>query len=140
MEKETVRRKEILIDPAIQWRMVLLVVVPMIIFMVFIFLSNHFVFEQIFNLNLSADDMKSVIDLKNKLFVWIFIIILVIPNIVTPLTFVFSHRVTGPIYQLKRRLEDFNDGKELRPVKFRPKDFFISLSEEFNKFAEKIKK
>lgn len=48
----------------------------------------------------------------------------------------FSHRVAGPIYRLTKHLEDLNGTNELKEVRFRKKDFFGELQNEFNKFIK----
>jgi hypothetical protein len=43
-----------------------------------------------------------------------------------------SHRFAGPIYSLRRAIQDIAQGKPARKLKFRTGDFWHELSEDFN--------
>ena len=51
---------------------------------------------------------------------------------------VFSHRVAGALYAVRRTLRELNEGKDVR-LQFRDKDEFQELVSEFNAVAEKLK-
>ena len=54
-----------------------------------------------------------------------------------------SNRVAGPIYQLKKHLNNYRNGMDFNDIKFRKKDFFPELAETINEsihYAEKVKK
>lgn len=51
-----------------------------------------------------------------------------------------SHRVAGPIYRMTKHLEQLSESGEVREVKFREKDYFLELENEFNKFIRNNKK
>jgi len=49
---------------------------------------------------------------------------------------VLTHRVAGPLYQLKRRLEEFSEGRHGVRLNLRTKDEFHNLERVFNKAME----
>lgn len=48
----------------------------------------------------------------------------------------FSNRLVGPIYRLKKVLEEGRDGQKVRKIYFRKWDYFQDLNESFNAFVE----
>lgn len=50
----------------------------------------------------------------------------------------FTHRFVGPIVRLRRLMRELADGKTIQPVKFREKDYWQDLAEEFNRVAEEL--
>jgi len=52
---------------------------------------------------------------------------------------IFSHRVAGPIYALKRTIRDIQAGKPVR-LRFRDGDEFTEVADEFNSLIEDLKK
>jgi HAMP domain-containing protein len=50
----------------------------------------------------------------------------------------FTHRFVGPIVRLRRLMRELADGKTLQPVKFREKDYWHDLADEFNRVAEEL--
>lgn len=53
-----------------------------------------------------------------------------------------SNRIAGPIYQLKKHLNEYQNGKEYSDIQFREKDFFQELAQSVNQsihHAEKNK-
>jgi hypothetical protein len=49
-----------------------------------------------------------------------------------------SNRFAGPILRLKESLKNLADGKKTKNLKFRDNDFWIELSEDFNRVAERV--
>lgn len=51
---------------------------------------------------------------------------------------VLNH-IAGPVYAIKKQLDDIVEGKELRaPLKLRKHDFFSEVAESVNRLAEKL--
>ncbi len=48
----------------------------------------------------------------------------------------YLHRIAGPVYRIEKTLNDMAEGKEVKPVVLRKKDFFKSLAESLNKVIE----
>jgi methyl-accepting chemotaxis protein len=52
---------------------------------------------------------------------------------------VVSHSISGPLYHLKKYMDEANsETVKTRPLNFRKDDFFQELPESFNKFVKKI--
>ena len=49
-----------------------------------------------------------------------------------------SHRVAGPMVRLRREFQNLAAGKFVAPVRFRDKDFFHEVAEDFNKAVARI--
>jgi methyl-accepting chemotaxis protein len=52
---------------------------------------------------------------------------------------VFSHKVAGPLYHMKRVFEQVRGGDREARVRLRPKDEFQDVAREFNAMMDKIK-
>lgn len=52
-------------------------------------------------------------------------------------TLKLSHRFAGPMVRLRNGLRDWADGKEVGTIKFRTRDFWSDLAENFNKAIER---
>jgi sensor histidine kinase YesM len=50
-----------------------------------------------------------------------------------------SHKISGPLYRLRKNLDEMAEKKELFDIKFRDKDFFQEIPESFNNMAKKVK-
>lgn len=50
---------------------------------------------------------------------------------------ILSNRVAGPIYRMQTHMKDLLDGKDVGPIKFRDKDFFLELAEQYNEVLKK---
>jgi signal transduction histidine kinase len=68
---------------------------------------------------------------------------LIVSTIVLPLMMldllVFSNRFAGPLWNFRRKLENFVETNQFDEVRFRRGDFFQDLSENFNKLCEKTR-
>ncbi|MGE0755448.1 MAG: hypothetical protein AB7F89_04040 [Pirellulaceae bacterium] len=51
-----------------------------------------------------------------------------------------SHRFVGPLVRLRNAMRDLGEGKPVAPVKFRARDFWFDLAEEFNRVAARVNK
>jgi phosphoglycerol transferase MdoB-like AlkP superfamily enzyme len=50
----------------------------------------------------------------------------------------FSHRVAGPLYQLRSALKQISDGVQPEPLRFREKDWIKDVQTDFNAALAKI--
>ena len=51
-----------------------------------------------------------------------------------------SHKIAGPVYRMTEDLKTMIKDKKIKEVHFRRGDFFIELTETFNKFLHSYKK
>ena len=49
-----------------------------------------------------------------------------------------SHRIAGPIFRLHGAIRQLADGESIRPVKFRKKDYWHDVAEDFNRLADRF--
>jgi hypothetical protein len=53
-------------------------------------------------------------------------------------TIKLSHRFAGPIFSLRRAIRSIAEGEKPEPLKFRKKDFWKELAEEFNAMLARL--
>jgi len=51
-------------------------------------------------------------------------------------TIIMTHRLVGPIYHMEKTIQNFLDGKPVRPIKLRKKDEFHTLAALLNRVME----
>jgi hypothetical protein len=51
-----------------------------------------------------------------------------------------TNRFAGPIYRLRRSLQELGQGKPVQPLKFREGDFWREMADEFNAVAARMQK
>ena len=49
-----------------------------------------------------------------------------------------SNRFTGPVFRLRRELTRLAEGQEVQPMVFREDDYWIEMSEAFNRIREEV--
>ena len=55
------------------------------------------------------------------------------------ISLIYSHRIAGPIYRLKKAIEAMQEGKEISFIKVRPSDEFQDLAESLEKLRVILK-
>ena len=50
-----------------------------------------------------------------------------------------SHRFAGPVVRLRRFLNELGEGKEVGNLKFRDHDFWMDISDSFNRVNDRVK-
>jgi methyl-accepting chemotaxis protein len=76
---------------------------------------------------------------SNKLFLFFIICGLVAIIVVAILGLFLSHKIAGPIHNLKEHLRKSTDGEDLKNLTFRKNDFFMEIPPIVNKFIESKK-
>jgi hypothetical protein len=65
---------------------------------------------------------------------WIFLVTIVALSLIGVL---YSHKIAGPLYNLQKFIQEHTFQKRIdRPLKFRERDFFPELTEDFNFFIK----
>jgi len=80
-------------------------------------------------------NLKLWVETKMALFIFLAIVIFSAGFI----ALLFSHRIAGPIYRLKKLAEMLAEGKDIPPVKFRNYDEFKEVAEAFEKLRKSLK-
>lgn len=50
----------------------------------------------------------------------------------------FSHRFAGPMHRLRRETQRLADGESIKPIAFRPGDYWGDLAADFNRVADQL--
>jgi methyl-accepting chemotaxis protein len=51
---------------------------------------------------------------------------------------IISHKISGPLYRLRKNLDEMTEDGNLFNIKFRDEDFFQEIPESFNKLVSKV--
>lgn len=50
----------------------------------------------------------------------------------------FSHRFAGPVHRLRNEMQRLADGQPMQKLKFRKKDYWLSLADDFNRVVARV--
>jgi methyl-accepting chemotaxis protein len=141
----TNRRKTYLINPRFQWRFIGFMAVVSLLAILLLFVSNILFFQDMArearSVGLSPDNpyfdfLKEQRLVLSRLY---FTVSAVVFALMMGLGIMYSHRIAGPMYQLNNKMKRIAAGEELTPIRFRRKDQFQELAENFNAMIEKLK-
>jgi methyl-accepting chemotaxis protein len=139
------KRRQLFSNPTVQIKIVL---VFGLIAVLFIATNYHIglrllkgITHDIMQLPLSADNRSDVIlmfeqhggmlEWQLKLFTFLNIFVLLTGGVL------LSHKIGGPLYQLRKYLNEIaDDAVEPRKIRFRKSDFFQDIADSFNAFQE----
>lgn len=83
-----------------------------------------------------VSDWGQLAPLAEVLAVGFVVTVLMLPVVLYDLS-KLSNRFVGPIYRLRRSLNDLADGKPVQPIKFRDGDYWQDVADAFNRVLEK---
>lgn len=138
------RRKKIIINPKLQYSFLFFsLLLAFISISVFYFSSLYFFwkFEQTgYSVGIPEGHIfYRFISEQRSLMNLILLVTIPIISIITCLIGIkMSHRVSGPIYQLIKHLEEITTTNEFKEVRFRQEDYFMELQQAFNNFIKNI--
>lgn len=144
-------RKQLLVNPDLQLRVILYAVVITVMTSAIIYFANMYMYyELVFEMEKNGFSdgspvMSSLELVKSKLAI-ITILSTGFVSIITVIAALFlSHKIAGPIYKLKKLFDQIaQDGMLTESVKseisFRKGDFFEDVGVSFNEMIRKIKK
>lgn len=140
------RREVFLINPKFQLQFMLTMTGLAAAIILIYFGSLMYFLSEIKNLGLSIGLIKThpyfafISRMENNL-IWIFSIsTVVVLFFITIFSLVFSHRIAGPIHQLKEHLQSISENKKYRNLSFRKKDFFSEVPEFVNRAIDSLEK
>jgi len=134
------RRKQLLVDPVVQWTLFRRVICHWLYFLVLTALVLPFwmavVCGDIFAG--TSFDLREIIAMS-----WVRSLPVLILLVVTAPLFAWdvlklSHRFVGPIYQLHKAIKGLAAGENIQPVRLRPNDFWKQVIGDFNVLAERV--
>jgi methyl-accepting chemotaxis protein len=139
------RRKIYLINPRFQWRFIGFMAVVSLLAISILFLSNILFFRNMHQEALSVglapdnpyfDFLKEQQTSLSTVYLAVSAVVFVV---MVGLGVFYSHRIAGPLYNLNNRMKQIAAGAEPSPVRFRRKDQFQELAENFNAMMAKLK-
>lgn len=115
------------------WIFALSMVYPIIIYNIFEFFLKH-----IGDHSAAALTQDRVKDLQNQI-VWILGALQIIFMVITFIISIFlSHRIAGPLYKLRRAMDDVSKGNLDQRIVFRKNDHFTELQDSFNDIIQPL--
>ena len=131
------KRKEMLVNPKIQWTLMATYLVSILIVIGVCYGSALRLVEGVRETVLTEGPSPILDQLKDDLILTLAVTSAILITGVGTWILIVSHRIAGPIYGLVRVLQDLAQGKEGRRVHFRKGDFFPDLEKSFNQFYDR---
>lgn len=136
------RRRQLLINPKLQWTIILFNIGLATLALIVIYFQNQFIFQHLMESQqpeMTQDPfMRGIIEADMARMKAAF---LVTGGVIFSLMFIggliLSNRIAGPIYHLEKHLKGILDGKPTTEVKFRDRDFFQSTADLVNQVLKK---
>lgn len=76
--------------------------------------------------------------LWNQYAIFVVLLIAMLPSFIYD-TIRLSNRFAGPIVRLRRGLKELTEGEDVENMNFRDGDFWMELSDDFNRLAQRVK-
>jgi len=133
----SIKRRQYLIDPNLQLRMMRMIVISglsvCIVSVVSIYIFLNWLFQTLKDshaIPISViDDLSSI---SGMLLGLAGIIVAINLILILFWSLFYSHRVAGPVYNMKKTLDSYLAGNTSVRVKLRQKDYFFELAEKIN--------
>lgn len=149
MTQERVRksrfRQRYLINKEFQLKFCLFLMIPILLSQLIFWICIEYFFHKMIaigqNSNLPAGHpFYSFISVqKNDLTMIVLLASIALAICIFVWGIVLSHRISGPLYQLKKYMDENTlESTKSRPLKFRKGDFFQEIPDSFNKFVSKF--
>jgi nitrogen fixation/metabolism regulation signal transduction histidine kinase len=128
------RRTKHFIDSNVQGSLARRIIVHWLVFM----LVTAFVS---FVIQVLANPFRPIADHLQDLWItqgpFLLVMVFLLPVFVMD-TIKLSHRFAGPIFSLRRAIQDIAQGKPARRLKFRKRDFWHGLADDYNAMLTKV--
>jgi hypothetical protein len=83
---------------------------------------------------------STLVIIANTLMIRLMVIVTIMVFVFVVLGIYLTHKVAGPIWKLEHEINEFLNGKNIRPIKFRKGDEFQKLPELVNTLIQHYKK
>ena len=140
------RRKTYLINPRFQWRFIGFMAAVSLLGIAVLFISNVLFFREMeqaaLSVGLTRDNpyFDFLEEQKSSLYTLYFGVSGVAFVLMMGLGILYSHRIAGPLHNLRNKMQRIAEGEEPSTVGFRRNDQFRELAESFNAMIAKIAK
>jgi methyl-accepting chemotaxis protein len=115
------------------WIFALSMVYPIIIYNIFEYFLRIFSTGQ--HLTLTVDRVKII---ENQILMVLGVVQLLFLGVTFILTIFLSHRIAGPVYKLRRALDEVSGGNFDQRLTFRKNDHFLELQDTFNDMIQRL--
>lgn len=134
------RRRQIIVNPKVQYKLLLLILVSVLIPTLLTFLSLFFLIQSIvIEAQIESEVVyNSLIFLNHKIFAILVCGFLCITVLLITWSLLFIHRIVGPLFRLEKELDKMISGKKISKISFRKYDSFTSLAEKFNVLIDRL--
>ena len=132
------RRKTYLINPRFQWRFIGFMAAASLLAIAVLFVSNVLFFREMeqtaLSVGLTRDNpyFDFLAEQKSSLYTLYFAVSGVAFVVMMALGILYSHRIAGPLHNLRSKMQRIADGEAPSSVNFRKNDQFRDLAESFN--------
>ncbi len=116
------------------WIFVLSLVYPIAIYNIFEFFIKHLSQNSTVTA-LAPDKLKNI---ENEFLMWLGVLQLIFLMITFILSIFISHRIAGPLFKLKRAIDEVTKGNYDQRIVFRKMDHFPELQDSFNEMIQSI--
>ena len=132
------RRRQYLIDHRFQWRFVRYIIIPMVLGVIMVSLADYyFIWGYFTRPSLTRYEGLGHIALEIAGYVLFYELCLVIPILVI-IGVIFSHRVSGPLFNIARNLKAIGEGDLSRRITLRDKDELKNLEAALNEMVDNL--
>ena len=137
---KTVHRRQFIIDPKLQYGLIVKFVVFVTILLISSLILLTFIFSKFTNIALpvsletggitsfEATQFIRLSDLIWPLSIVVILSVIISSIIVYFLGILFTHKMAGPVYRLRKDIAEMTDGDLEKKVSFREKDYFQPLA------------
>lgn len=137
-------RRNFLIDKSFQIRFMRFVIIACVLVCSISLLSQYFFIEWLLRILRDSKMMplSLVLDLvaiSEQLLEFTVILILGCVAIIVSLALFYSHRIAGPIYNMKKTIDSVIEGKRDARVRLRKNDYLFDLADKINQLLESKK-
>jgi len=139
------RRKTYLINPRFQWRFIAFMAAVSLLAIAVLFLSNVLFFREMeqaaLSIGLTRDNpyFDFLDEQKSSLYTLYFGVSGVAFVLMMAVGILYSHRIAGPLHNLRNKMQRIAEGEEPSKVEFRRRDQFRELAESFNAMIARLR-
>lgn len=130
-------RRQFIINPGFQLKFSLLVTLAIMVFNIptplFIITLIDVISESNKSLNL-----QQLLNTKWQIFLFFLVVEVVFLSMAFMIALYHSHKIAGPLFKLKKAMISLRQGVYNQNIRFRAKDNFTDLADEFNAMADSI--
>ncbi len=136
------RRRQFIVNPAIQYKLLFLIILSIIIPTLLTFMSLYFLIRSILLEAQINNELvyNALLFLSRKVYIILISGFSVVTVLLLTWALIFIHRIVGPLFRLEKELDKIIDGKTINKIQFRKNDSFLSLADKINRLVDMIPK